>query len=133
MQESTSSFDEGYRIADFPGLAGLRLNDSDLPELSNQGFVTAEKRGPRTYHKLRFRRGSEQKVRYIGGAERAAAIKKELEVLQREVAKQRKLKELVKAASRMLRDAKAELEPLLASRGYAFHGLSIRRPRNKSS
>jgi len=107
------------------------LGDTDLVELGHQGFICQEKRGERVYHKLRFRRGGRQVIRYIGNAERAAAVEQELSVLQSETAAFRALKAVVKIANKMLRDRKTQLELLFASHGYAFHGLSIRRPRKE--
>jgi len=122
---------EACQLVRYPALAALRLDDSDLEELGRQGFVCREKRGDRVYHKLRFRRDGRQVVRYVGSAERAAAVERELSDLQAETTAVRELNTVVKLANKMLRDSKTELEPLLASHGYAFHGMSIRRPRKR--
>ena len=128
---TNNSLTEESEVVRYPALAALRLDDTDLVELGHQGFICREKRGERVYHKLRFRRGGKQVVRYIGNAERAAAVEQELLDLQSETAAFRELKAVVKFSNKMLRDSKTQLEPLFASHGYAFHGLSIRRPRKR--
>lgn len=124
---------EHHRLADYPALASLRLNDTDLDELSHQGFIRQDKRGDRGYYKLRFRRRGKQVVRYIGNAERAAAVESELAGLQSEAAARRELRAVVRVANKMLRDSKTQLEPILAFHGLVFHGLSIRRARKRPS
>ena len=128
---ANSSLTKESQLVQYPALAALRLGDTDLVELGHQGFICREKRGERVHHKLRFRRGGRQVVRYIGNAERAAAVEQELSDLQSETAAFRELKAVVKIANKMLPDSKTQLEPLFASHGYAFHGLSIRRPRKE--
>ena len=133
LTTTDNSSTEQRRLADYPGLASLRLNDTDLAELSQQGFICREKRDGRIYHKLRFRRRGKQAVRYIGNPGRAAAVERELLDLQTETATRRELNAVVKVANKMLRDSKTQLEPILASHGFAFHGLSIRRVRRRPS
>lgn len=130
--QPTSSDD--HRIADqrrsnYPALDTLRLTDEDLETLADQGFVCAERRGDRTYYKLRFRRGRRQVVRYLGGPVRAAAVQQELAVLQAEKHAMQELTARVKFANKLLRDAKRTLAPVLLAHGFVFHGLAIRRPR----
>jgi hypothetical protein len=122
---------EEDRHVRYPVLASLSLDDTDLAELSHQGFICREKRGGRIYYKLRYRSRGRQVVRYIGNALRAAAVEGELLDLQFETAARRKLNAVVKVANSMLRDSKTQLEPILASHGFAFHGLSIRRVRKR--
>lgn len=131
--QSTDSDDhriEHQQLTEFPALAALRLTADDLQKLAGQGCVCAEKRGERTYYKLRFRRCGKQVVRYIGGAERATIVKQELAMLQAESKIMRELKARMKIANKALRVAKRMMEPVLQAHGFVFHGLAIRRPRN---
>jgi hypothetical protein len=114
---------------DFPALASLQLTSADLVTLARQGFVAGERRGERRYHKLRFRRGRRQVVKYLGGPERAHAVQAELDLLQAACRRRRKLAALSHQAREMLREAKRQLEPSLADQGYHFHGLAIRESR----
>ncbi len=92
--------------------------------------MTAERRGERTYFKLRFRRGGSQSVRYIGpDAAQAAAVQRELDELQEERQKELKLARLTDTAKRMLRESKRVLAPVLAEEGFGFHGYEVRRHR----
>ena len=116
-------------VSQFPGLAALGMTLEDLALLAQQGFVNGQRQRGKTYFKLHWRRAGQQKVRYIGSAERAAAIRMELESLQRDVQAKRTLGARMRAAKRAIREAKRRLEPVLAGHGYAFHGLAIRRPR----
>ena len=120
-----------HRLDQYPALAALRLTVVDLKQLVRQGFVCEERRGRRTYYKLRFRSGGQQVVRYIGNAERAALVNAELARLQAETQALRELKTITKIASKMLRQTKQALEPLLEAEGFVFHGLAIRRPRER--
>ncbi len=113
----------------FPVLGSLRIAADDLEELARQGFVSAERRGDRTYHKLRFRSGGKQTVRYIGNAQRTAAVREELAVLQQTSKTAKELKRRTCRANRAIAEAKRLLEPLLNAQGFAFHGRAIRRPR----
>lgn len=99
--------------------------------LTQQGFVAEEPRGNRRRYKLRFRRDGRQTVRYVGSAERAEAVKRELNQLQQDVQLERELKAWVKRTNQRLREAKRQLEPLLNAQGFAFHGQAIRKPRTK--
>ncbi|MCH5377626.1 MAG: hypothetical protein JJ992_27020 [Planctomycetes bacterium] len=82
--------------------------------------MSEERRGRRTYHKLRFRTGGQQVVRYIGNAERAALVKADLQRLQAETKAVRELKTRMKLAKQMLTQAKRTLEPVLEAHGLAF-------------
>ena len=97
--------------------------------LAQQGFVNQERRGKRTYFKLRFRRAGRQIVRYLGDEMRAAAVATELAAHQSDTRILQQLRLLTKAANRLLRDGKKRLQPILAANGLAFHGLAIRHPR----
>ena len=130
--QSTANNDyriQNNQLADFPALAALRLIAGDLEELADQGFVCEERRGDRTYYKLRFRRGGKQVVRYIGGVDRASIVKQELSILQMDSKIVRELKARAKIANKMIREAKQAMEPVLKADGFVFHGLAIRRPR----
>ena len=114
-----------------PCLAKLRLTSDDLAALCRQGFVTAERRGERTYFKLRFRRNRRQFVRYIGcDSVQAEAVQRELDLLQKERQEELKLARLTDATKQMLRDSKSALVSLLVEEGFAFHGYEIRRHRH---
>lgn len=115
----------------FPHLASLNLHAGDWAALAQHGFVSAERRGERYYFKLRFRRQAAQIVRYLGSAARANAVRAELDVLQAEKRTQRELRALGHELRHRLHAAKATLQPLLASQGFRFHGLAIRRSRTK--
>ena len=104
---------------------------NDLKELSRQGFVCEERRRDRKYHKLRFRSGGRQVVRYVGGAELAAALKNELSILQYESRVMRDLKAKMKIANMVLREAKILMEPVLKANGLVFHGFAVREPRRR--
>jgi hypothetical protein len=111
---------------------GLGLSGEELTALTKQGFVCAEYRGHgRTRYKLRFRIGTKQHVRYLGTApEFVDQVRTELGQLQQCALQHRELKRLVRMAKHKLRTAKHLLEPLLHNAGFAFHGLSIRKPRS---
>ena len=130
MNSTSRQSNARRRVADFPALANLRLEGEDLDALAHQGSLGVERRGDRTYIKLRFRREGRQQVRYVGGAERAEAVRGELETLQSDVQLRRRLAALRRIAASSLRQSKRALEPLLASRGYHFHGQAIRKLRN---
>ena len=114
---------------EYPALSALRLDEADWLRLTEQGFVSEHRRGDKRYHKLRFRRDCHQVVRYIGGSERADAVRAELARLQSGLHRQRDLAQLAKTAPKMLRAARRQFEPLLLERGYRFHGMAIRRRR----
>jgi hypothetical protein len=124
---------ERKRLTDYPALAALRLIDKDLQELSHQGFVCREVRGNLAIFKLRFRRAHQQVVRYIPDAGQAAVIRAELARLQTDRHLQRELERLTKGARLMLRESKRSLEPIVATEGLKFHGLSLRRPRKRKT
>jgi len=110
----------------------LDLTADDFKQLAQQGFVSPERRGKRTYFKLRLRRDGKQLVRYLGDALRAASVQDELNRLQQQHKLMQGLKSQGKLAKRMLRDSKQQLQPLLEAKGLAFHGLAIRRLKKES-
>jgi hypothetical protein len=116
------------QFAAYPALARLRLATGDLDALGQQGFLSTERRGDRIIHKLRFRRGGRQVVRSIGDAAEAAVVQSELDRLQSKRQSCRELAALDRAARRLLRDTKVQLEPLVIARGWKFHGRAVRRP-----
>ena len=124
---------ENHRRAEYPAIAALRIADEDWAALSEQGFVCGEHRGDRKYYKLRFRRDRKQVVRYVGDADRAAAVERELSELQHEATVMRELKARMRIASSILRVTKRLMTPILEANGLAFHGLAIRRSRKSSA
>ncbi len=108
-------------------LQRLRLTAEDLAVLRRQGAVQIEQRGRRFIGKLRFRRGSKQVVRYLGGAEAARRVQEELTKWQAQHRKSRELKRLAKVARAALRGAKKTLVLHLQQTDFRFHGLAIRR------
>lgn len=122
----------GHDETRFPALGRLRLAAGDFAELAKQGFVSTEACGLQTRFKLRFRRAGCQVVRYIRGAEEAVAVTAELEQLQAARRLRRKLADLNREASRLLRESKTCLQPLVEANGFKFHGRQVRRPRRPS-
>jgi hypothetical protein len=118
----------GFRIQDFPALASLRLGDEDLRILTQQGFLSREIRRGKAYFKLRFRRGRHQHVKYVGAGQ-ITAVRAELNKLQAAACLKRKLAAVTRDAQQTLRQTKRNLQPVLESHGFAFHGLAIRRRR----
>ncbi len=109
------------------------MSEHELKLLARQGFVAGQRQGGRVYFRLHWRHEGRQHVRYIGSAELAAAVRKELDVLQRDVRTERLLTARTRAATKAIREAKRRLAPVLAAHGYTFHGLAIRRPRRRRS
>jgi integrase len=116
-------------LARFGQLSRLRLSDLDFEALKAQGFVATERRSERIIFKLKFRLNGTQHVRYIRGAEQAAAVEAELKLLQRDVRLRRRLSELSRVAAQTIRSAKARLAPFLGAKGLYFHGRAVRRRR----
>lgn len=117
-------------------LATLRLSDSDFASLREQGFVSSEQRGKSTFFKLRFRSRDtgRQCVRYIGkDQETATAVSRELEVLQRTVKQDRRLRRLEVEVRRVLRETKESVQRLLVDTDYHFYGMEIRSHRRTTS
>ena len=119
---------EEFRIQDFPALASLRLGDEDLRVLAHQGFLSRETRRGRATFKLRFRRGGHQHVKYVA-AHDATAVRAELNKVQAGTRLKRELAAVTRDAHQILRQTKRNLQPILESHGFAFHGLAIRRRR----
>lgn len=110
-------------------LARFQFDAPAYAALARQGFVATEHRGQGTYYKLRFRCGGRQIVRYLHGADEAAAVRAALQTLQQGRRRERTLRQIASAGRQLLRDAKRQLEPLVAARGWKFHGRCVRRPR----
>ena len=116
--------------AGFPIIASLGLDETELAALSCQGFVSSERRGGRTYYKVRYRRNRRQCVKYLGrDPEKAAAVRHELAQLQADAHRWRRLSRLERETRRALRAAKRQLRPLLNGTGWEFHGLAAIRQR----
>lgn len=129
MQRINKRRDERPEITveNVPCLGGLRLSSEDLTALGRQGFVARERRGRRTYYKLRFRRGRRQQVRYLGSdPARAVAVESALDQLRQERQRELRLARLARAARRTMRESKRILAPLLEVEGLRFHGYAIR-------
>jgi hypothetical protein len=117
-------------LEDTPALAALRLSDAVVDALRVQGHVSEERRGDCRFYKLRFRLAGQQRVLYLGSdRQRAVDVEQELEVLQRDVRRQRRQAALGRIAAKRLQDTKHALQPLLAARGFYFHGLAVRKRR----
>ena len=119
-----------HGLGDFPTLASLRVDTEDIASLAMQGSIAKERRGDRTYFKLRFRRHGRQQVRYIGDAARAQAVQTELDSLQRDLKLRRRIAMLPRSVTVALRSARKKLQPFAESRGYYFHGHALRKRRN---
>jgi hypothetical protein len=90
--------------------------------------VSREARHGREYFKLRFRRAGKQCVRYVNFCQ-VSAVRVELDQLQAPTRLKRKLAVATRDAQQVLRQTKRNLQPLLESHGFGFHGLAIRRRR----
>jgi hypothetical protein len=109
-------------------LGDLGLSPAHDHDLSRQGFIAQERRGNRSYFKLRFRSGNQQIVRSLGtDAQLARAIARELRQLQSARRAELRLRRLVAEARRLLRRTTQTLKPLLEERGFRLHGRAIRR------
>lgn len=113
----------------FPELSQLRLDALEIESLKVQGHVSVERRGEKTYSKLRFRRGGKQQVRYIGDGARAEAVRNELVVLQQDVRLRRDVAVLTRRVTCKLRDIRQRLAPLLEEEGFYYHGHALRKRR----
>ncbi len=113
-------------------LCDLRLLPDELKALSTQGFVIEERRGKRSYYKLRFRCHGRQRVRYLGScAEVAEQIRLEVDELQRWHKRDREFARLSRRARVVMRDVKSMLEPLLGKEGCYFYGNEVRTMRSQ--
>jgi hypothetical protein len=130
---STDRLVDAHGLGGFPALAGLRLDSDDIAAIVEQGFISPDRRGDRTYYKLRFRRHGRQRVCYIGGASRAMAVEAELKVLQRQLQIRRHLAVLTRSVTDALRAARENLQPLVKMKGYYFHGHAPRKHRNNTN
>ena len=103
----------------------------EVVALQRQGFVSAESRGKKLrIYKLRFRLQGRQRVHYLGTDPCAAErIKRALSELQEGQRRQRQLRLVCTVAAKALRETKRQLEPLVETYGFKFHGRAIRRSR----
>jgi len=112
-------------------LAGLKLETRELQALRHQGFVSRERRGSCSVYRLRFRVDGRQVTRYVGtDVENAAEVQQSLAEWQAERSLDLELGRLAREAGRKLTRAKQQLTEQLASRGFGFHGLNVRRARS---
>jgi hypothetical protein len=86
-------------------------------------------RGAKRIFRLRFRSRGRQHVRYVRSCD-AAALKAELESLQKAVRARQNLNRVAQEARAVLHERKRSLTPLLEERGYRFHGFKIRKYHN---
>jgi hypothetical protein len=117
-----------WMTASFPALASLGLRGEHLSALARQGSLRAEN-APRgkSCHKLRFRMGPKQYVRYIGSNPQFVdQVRQELMRLQAPAKSRRQLQRLIREANECLRRTKHQVEPLLPLAGRCFYGREIR-------
>jgi len=133
MTNTTNQLPVDHSAANYPILASLGLASEDIAAIADQGFISPDRRGDRTYFKLRFRRNGRQRVRYIGGAARAIAVAAELKALQGDLQLRRRMAVLTRSVTSALRTAREKLQPLAESHGYYFHGHALRRRRNTTN
>jgi hypothetical protein len=118
-------------LANYPGLARLRLTENELPALAEQGSVHQEQHRGKSRYKLRFRTpGGRQVVRYIPN-HLVEFVQVDLNILQSGRNAASALREATRGVRHTRRDAKRQLQPVLDELGYHFHGTSVRRWRNK--
>jgi hypothetical protein len=118
-------------LANYPGLARLRLTEDDLRALANRGALCSEQHRGKARHKLRFRTpGGRQVVRYIP-SHLLEFVRVDLDRLQSNRHAASALREATRRIRQTRRDAKRQLQPVLDELGYHFHGTRIRRRRNK--
>jgi hypothetical protein len=116
----------------FPLLNRFALSGDEMRALSRQGFVRSERRGRKTVYRLSYRFHGRRCARYVCPPD-APALEAELELLQRGVRSRRRLNRLAALARQALRRHRTTLAPVLAARGYAFHGNQVRRRRRHRS
>ena len=110
----------------------LGLTSEETAALKHQGFITGEPRGGRIIYKLRFRMNGRQRVRYLGNdSRRAGCIEQFVKSLQRGRRIKKELQDLDRKVAKNLSTMKQRLQPFLDQAGLKFHGLAIRRPRGK--
>jgi hypothetical protein len=121
------TMESGAREA-FPLISRFGLSDDELLALTQQGFVRTQRRGRKTVCRLCFRAHGQQCARYVCPRD-AALLKAELELLQKRARSRRRLNRLAALARQALRRHRSTLAPLLAARGFRFHGHHIRERR----
>jgi hypothetical protein len=118
-------------LANYQGIARLRLTEDHLPALAEQGSVYQEQHRGKSRYKLRFRTpGGRQVVRYIPN-HLVEFVQVDLNILQSGRNAVRALREATRGVHQTRREAKRQLQPVLHELGYHFHGASIRRRRKK--
>ena len=113
-------------------LNGLGLDRHELDALMKQGFVSSEYRhrnekkfGP--YYKLRWRFNGRQRVKYLGRDFARAALVHSALIRCRSLRRSRlDIGHRLRDALQTLRDARKQLELLLAERGVVLHGYTHR-------
>jgi len=92
-----------WTMAMFPAIASLGLGQEHLAVLARQGSLQAEySRVGKLYHKLRFRVGAKQQVRYVGNNPAfVAQVRGELTRLQAKEKSRRHLQRLIEEADRV--------------------------------
>jgi hypothetical protein len=122
--------------AEFSVLGLLDLTEADYQALRQQGFVSAERRGPSgvPYYRLRWRMRGRQQVRGLGRLPAVAdRVRQELAALQDARRAERQLRRAFRTARALFREAKGRLKGPLAERGIHFHGYETRRRRRTAS
>lgn len=114
-------------------LARLALTPTELAAVKQQGFISREQRSPENIvFKLRFRLNGRQRVKYVGDAAAAEALRQELRKLQHPHVLLKNLRAVSRAARKICRQEKLRLVPLVEQLGLKFHGRAVRRPRRTS-
>ena len=114
-----------------PQLDMLDLPAEHRAALASNGFVGCETRATGSLYKLRYRVGGQQCVRSLGGSpERAAAIRRELALLQLPLKTQREARRAAVQAGQQVRRIKREYAAALVAGGHRFHGHTLRRIRH---
>ena len=110
-------------------LSDLALTAEDYLALRRQGCVCSEDRRGTIYYKLRFRAADgRQRVRYLGSDPAVAeSIRHELQHLQATRRSRAELSRRHREARKLLRQVKQNLAEAIASQGFFWHGLAIRK------
>jgi hypothetical protein len=118
-------------LANYPGLARLRLAEDDLPALAEQGSVYQEQHRGKARYKLRFRTPDARQVVRCVPSHLLEVVRVDLDSLQSHRHAASALREATRRIRRTRGDAKRQLQPVLDELGYYFHGTRIRRRRHK--
>jgi hypothetical protein len=133
MEDSTIQSADDHGLREFEALSSLGLNHENIAAIAAQGFISRDRRGDRSYNKLRYREHGRQQVRYIGSDDRACAVQAELDVLQRDLKRRRRVAALARSVTGTLRTTREKLRPLAEAHGYYFHGLALRKRRGNTN